>query len=193
VVYADLPGYGLSELGSNQASATADYLANEPIEVVVSSPLERAVATALEIATRRDLAVEIDDRLTEWRIGRLWAGVVWENLPGARPGELEAYLAAPEAIDFAPESLADVADRMLEAMSYWSGRAEAAALISHQDPVQAARRIATGGSFDAFHEDKPGHASVITMARESGADRLLEVAYWQPDQGCEFPPVGATR
>jgi broad specificity phosphatase PhoE len=190
VVYADLPGYGLSDLGSRQAAAAADHLSAASVAAVVSSPLDRAVATAREIATRHKLPVEIDERLTEWRLGKRWAGLIWEDLPKERPGELEAYLATPEIIDFAAESLSDLAARMLEAMSYWADRAESSVLVSHQDPVQAARRIATDAGFGAFHENKPGHASVTTLARPAGTDRMLEVAYWEPDQGHEFPPVG---
>jgi broad specificity phosphatase PhoE len=191
VVYADLPGYDLSELGSEQAAATAEHLHAEPLEVVVASPLDRAVSTAEMIAKRHDLAVEVDPRLTEWRIGSSWAGIVWEDLPTQRPGELEAYLATPQSLQFAPESLDELAARVIAAIGDWADRASAFVVVSHQDPIQAARRIATGASFDRFHEHKPGHASVITLSRPDDSGPLAEVAYWEPAQGREFPPVGS--
>ena len=52
VVYADLPGFGLSNRGRAQAEETAEHLATSGAAVVVSSPLLRAVQTAGPIADR---------------------------------------------------------------------------------------------------------------------------------------------
>ena len=92
VVYAALPGFELSELGRLQAKEAARYLSRQPIVAVWSSPLERSLSTAAVIASRSGLPVSVDADLTEWKIADGWAGIVWEDLPIRRPGELEAYL-----------------------------------------------------------------------------------------------------
>ena len=43
VVYADMPGFGLSETGRRQAEAAGSYLAATPLVRIVSSPLDRAL------------------------------------------------------------------------------------------------------------------------------------------------------
>jgi broad specificity phosphatase PhoE len=92
VVYADLPGYGLSPLGHAQATAAADYLSDLPLRRVISSPLLRARQTAAAIARPHDVPMEIDGALTEWSASLRWAGVRWDELEDVFPGELTAYL-----------------------------------------------------------------------------------------------------
>ena len=60
-------------------------------------------------------------------------------------------------------------------------------LVSHQDPVQAARLLLTGGDLAALHRRKPGHAAVLTLS--PGAP-WRETACWEPAAaGARFPPV----
>ena len=92
VVYSRLPGYGLSQLGRDQAAAAGQYLIRRPIVAIWSSPLERALETAHLIAAKFQLPVRIHPDLTEWKMADSWAGIVWEDLPEARPGQLERYL-----------------------------------------------------------------------------------------------------
>ena len=187
VVYATLPGFELSELGRVQAREAARYLSGQPIVAVWSSPLERALATAAVIAARADLPVSVDDDLIEWRIADDWAGIVWEQLPTARPGELEAYLEHPWDLPFARESLTELAARMrtvLQRLHERHGEGDVV-VVSHQDPVQAARLAITGRSLETQHEDKPQHCSVITLRTGS---QWHELTSWAPDQGETFPP-----
>ncbi len=55
----------LAELGHRQAAATAEYLAGEGIDHVVSSSMRRAVQTAEPLAERLGLDVETLDELRE--------------------------------------------------------------------------------------------------------------------------------
>jgi len=187
VVYADLPGFSLSEAGRAQARAAAEHLAVLRPDVVISSPLDRARETAAAIARAAGQEVIVDDRLTEWALSTRWRGVRWEELPERFPGELEAYLATPLDLPFAPESVAEVAERMaavaagLDATPHRS-----AAIVSHQDPVQALRAHLRGDML-SFLLAKPGHASVSSFERVSGHWR--ETGYWEPDIPSEpFPP-----
>lgn len=187
VVYAALDGFRLSALGRKQAVEAGEYLADAPVSVVVSSPLERAVQTASAIAFRHDLEPEIEPNLTEWGLATRWAGVVWEDLDEVFPGELEAYLEHPHELPFSPESIGEVAHRMTVAADKWLSDATGdVVLVAHQDPVQALRLSLTGRPLQLLLEEKPGHASVTTL-RRSGPG-WEEVAYWEPD-GAAFPPT----
>jgi len=188
VVYADLPGFSLSAAGRAQAAAAARHLSARHVDAVVSSPLDRARETAAAIAGAIGVGVTIDERLTEWALSKRWAGVRWEELPDRFPGELEAYLATPLDLPFAPESIADVAERMNAVADSLEGHGSAV-LVSHQDPVQALR-CRMRGDMAGFPVGKPGHASVTAFERAD--DGWIEAGYWEPDIASEpFPPAGA--
>ena len=61
----------LNDAGLQQARKVAAFLESESIAAVVSSPLQRAKATAEAIASRHQLPVEIDEGLRELRLGEL--------------------------------------------------------------------------------------------------------------------------
>jgi broad specificity phosphatase PhoE len=192
VVYADLPGFGLSVIGQRQADAAADRCGNLAVDMIVTSPLQRAVDTAAPIADALGMTPLVDARLTEWALGTRWGGVVWEDLPAVFPGELEAYLATPTELPFAPEAITDVADRMQDLVADL-GRDHPGGtvlLVSHQDPVQALRLSLTGRDLATLHDDKPSHASVITL--QATTVGWIETGFWAPDiLSTPFPPVEA--
>jgi broad specificity phosphatase PhoE len=112
---------------------------------------------------------------------------VWENLPIERPGQLEAYLEHPWDLSFGVESLSALAARMQEVLLRLHERHVEGdvVVVSHQDPVQAARLAITGRPLETQHEDKPQHCSVITLRPGS---QWHELTAWAPDQGETFPP-----
>ena len=180
VVYAALPGFRLSELGAAQASAVGRYLRSAPIVAVWSSPLERAVATAEPIARHHDLPIRIDEDLTEWKMADDWAGIAWEDLPTRRPGQLEAYLEHPLDMPFASEPLVALAARMRTTLAAIAARHDGdVVVVSHQDPVQAARLSLTGRDLANQHRDKPDHGTVITLRPGTP---WTELTAWSPDQ-----------
>lgn len=187
VVYGRLPGYGLSERGLEQAQDAARYLASPPIVAVWSSPLERAIETAYEIARRHQLPVKVDDALTEWKMADEWEGLVWEDLPEARPGQLEAYLDKPWDLAFAAESLETCARRVgavvrrLDEM-YRDGEV---VVVGHQDPTQAARLLLTGKTLADQHTGKPLHATVLSLR---AGTPWVELARYDPENQVQFPP-----
>jgi len=189
VCYGDLPGFGLSPTGRRQAAAAARHLAAGGADLLLTSPLQRALETGAIIGRRLGLAASPEPRLTEWHLAMRWNGVIWEDLPTAFPGELEAYLEHPADLAFAPESIADAAGRVLDLVKELGRRhpGATAVLVSHQDPVQAARIALTGGTLASLHHDKPGHAAVLTFVPGSP---WREVSRWEPAAtGARFPPV----
>ena len=64
--------YGkLSKRGKEQARKVAARLSKEKIDVIFSSPLERADLTAREIARQHGLEIVYDERLTERNFGNI--------------------------------------------------------------------------------------------------------------------------
>jgi probable phosphomutase (TIGR03848 family) len=68
-----LPGIHLNERGRHQADELAKALAGLPIKGIYSSPLERAVETAVPIARARKLQIIKDAGLLESNVGK-WQG-----------------------------------------------------------------------------------------------------------------------
>ncbi len=189
LVYGDLPGFVLGETGLRQAAAAADHLSGLAVDAVVSSPLERAMETAQILADTLGLEAYGDERLTEWALGRRWRGVVWEQLPKAFPGELEAYLEHPQELPFSPESISAVAERMATAVAELGSAhpGGVAVVVSHQDPVQAARLRLTGVGLTRFTQNKPRHCTVISLTAGSP---WSEREVWNPNVPAEpFPPT----
>ena len=56
----------LAELGHRQARALADWLATEPIDAIYTSPLRRAVETAVPLAEATGLGTIVDEDLAEY-------------------------------------------------------------------------------------------------------------------------------
>jgi probable phosphoglycerate mutase len=180
VVYADLPGYGLSPNGRRQAASAAARL--PPGITIVSSPLERAVETAAIIAADARGPVVLDEALTEWGLSGRWAGHVWEDLDIDFPGELHAYSTHPANLPFSPESLAQLAARVGGAIARHRERTGGPiAFVSHQDPIQAARLLLTGRPLADLNSGKPQHAGIVELdPRQPGP--WIECGTWAPDQ-----------
>jgi broad specificity phosphatase PhoE len=185
LVYADLPGFGLSPQGVEQARRVGRYLGPRPVVAIWSSPLERSLRTAEEIAARTGVPVKVDPDLTEWAVIGRWKGHAWRDLPSTFPGDLEAYLEHPDSLPFADETL----DALSERMAAVARRLDAehphgdVVIVSHQDPIQAGILRLIGSPLGALHQDKPGHGTVVTL-RPGPAWRVETV--WEPGESPRF-------
>lgn len=187
IVYADLPGFGLSDLGRRQAAETATHLADRPVGLVVASPLQRAIETAGFIAARHGIGVVVDDGLTEWKLAQGWAGLRWEDVERERPGQLVAYLEDPSDLPFSSEPLEELGRRVADtAATHAAANALDTVVVSHQDPIHAGVRMLTMTGLADFNSDKPAHATVVSLERVG--DGWRQVGRFSPEQGDRFPP-----
>lgn len=123
----------LTPFGLKQAEATAQRLANEPIDAVFSSPLQRARATADLIADAAGATVQVDERLIELEVGET------EGLPFAlireRYPELLKRWGGPDGHNVrmpGGESIADLSARVDEfRLSMADIDAENVVVVSH--------------------------------------------------------------
>jgi broad specificity phosphatase PhoE len=145
VIYAGLPGYGLSELGRSQAAEMAEALRDLPLTAIYASPLDRAIQTAGYISELTGVEIVPDIRLHEWRHWQQWAGMTWEDLRVKGRESWEAYQADPGAVT-SGESLAELGERM----ESWLGdverdHAEGIVLgVTHLEPLRTVLLRAQG-------------------------------------------------
>jgi broad specificity phosphatase PhoE len=102
----------LSAIGTKQAQAAACRLATgAPIDAVISSPLQRAAATAAIAAGELGLTAEIDDDLRETDFGD-WDGMTLAEIQRRWPAAAAAWRRDPEQAPPGGESFADTAHRV---------------------------------------------------------------------------------
>jgi broad specificity phosphatase PhoE len=104
---------GLNETGIKQAELLGEYLSGEKIDLVYSSPLQRAVRTAAAIARPRALDVNIVENLIDFDYGE-WQGLSQREVE-QKYGELyQDWRDTPEQVRIpGGESLEDVRKRAM--------------------------------------------------------------------------------
>ncbi len=185
LVAGSASGLGLSPHGIDQARRVGRYLGPRPVVAIWSSPLERALRTAEEIASRSGVPVRVDPDLTDWALHDRWSGHSWRSIPETFPGELEAYLDDPANLAFSPEALADLANRVASVArrldeDHPHGDV---VIVSHQDSIQAGRLRLVGAQLSALHNDKPGHGAVVTLRPGTV---WKEETVWEPGDSPRF-------
>lgn len=103
--------YPLSETGIKQAREAGKWFAPKDIELILTSPLSRAKATAEIVAAEAGIAeIELCDQLTELDTG-IFTGLQWRDIPDKHPEQWslfqkESWESVPQA-----ETMADLLER----------------------------------------------------------------------------------
>lgn len=122
----------LSENGVRQAKELGTFFREHSFDMVVSSPLIRAVRTAEYISEGRGQQIVVDERLTEQNFG-IFEGFTYEQLLERYPAELESWnqdfsgYRIPEG-----ESFSDVRKRIDNFTEELSGREGTMLLVAHK-------------------------------------------------------------
>jgi phosphoserine phosphatase len=128
---ADVP---LDDIGLEQAERLGDYLSGEKIDIVYSSPLQRAVQTAGAIARRQDLEVNTPANLIDIDYGG-WQGLSSDEVSERYPELYQDWLDTPEQVRIpGGESLEDVRCRAMPFLEEAVTRGEEGriVLVSHR-------------------------------------------------------------
>ena len=131
----DIP---LTREGVRQAALAARGLAaGPPVDVIVTSPLQRARRTAEAVAEATGAALVVDEDLVEADFGA-WQGLTFAEAGERWPEELAAWMASPDAAPPDGESFAMVAMRVLAAQDRLlaAHRHERAVVVSHVTPIK---------------------------------------------------------
>jgi ribonuclease H / adenosylcobalamin/alpha-ribazole phosphatase len=137
----DIP---LTGTGLEQAAAAAARLAARGgLDLIVTSPLQRARQTAGAVAAATGLPLVVQDGWAEVDFGD-WEGLNHAEAEGRWPEQMAAWLSDPGAAPPGGESLAAASDRVLAALdSLLAGHPGATVLIvSHVTPMKILLRYA---------------------------------------------------
>jgi probable phosphoglycerate mutase len=105
----------LTDTGERQAEAVAGACAEVPLEVIFTSPLQRARSTADHIAQRCAVELRVVEDLTEMHFGR-WEGLTPDEIRSLGEDDrrlLASWHADPSAAPPGGEALTAVAERCL--------------------------------------------------------------------------------
>ena len=123
---------GLSEKGVKQAKAIGAFFQNRSFDVVVSSPLIRAVKTAEYILGGREQKIVVDERLSEQNFG-IFEGFTYEQLLERYPDEFQSWNQDYSGYRIpGGESFSDVRDRIDNYLKELIGRDGTMLLVAHK-------------------------------------------------------------
>lgn len=157
------PGIDLSDLGNEQARATALRLSEVPLAAIYASPIERTRQTAEHIAVHHRLTVQLLDGVIEADYGE-WTGGKIEDL--AKTDLWKTVQRTPSRARFPNgESIAEMQTRTVDALegvvSMHPGKT--VVVVSHADPIKAVIAHFTGVHLDLFQRITVSPASVTVF------------------------------
>jgi broad specificity phosphatase PhoE len=135
--YAGRSDVPLTDAGVAQAAAAAKRLATAGLDAIVSSPRQRAVRTAEEVAAITGLPVATDEGFRETDFGA-WEGLTFTEVRERWPSEMTAWLADPAVAPPGGESFAEVSERVTAALHrVLSARpGQRVLVVSHVTPIK---------------------------------------------------------
>jgi probable phosphoglycerate mutase len=172
-----IPGVQLNEEGRHEVKLLAQRLSSLPIRMIVSSPLERCMETAIILAEPSGVQVESSAELGEVRYGK-WEG---KRLKKLARKKRKWYLVQhfPSRFRFpAGESFVEVQTRAVntvEKLSHQHGE-EFILLVSHADVIKLVLAHYLGMHIDLFQRLAVSPASVSILALTgSGPVNVLRI------------------
>lgn len=168
-------GITLSDRGRSEVAALGAALAEVPIALVRTSPLERCVETAAAVSAAHStpLTVEEDQRLIEVGYG------AWTNRPlkelvtdplWATVQRDPASVVFPESEEHEAEAMTAMAERVVDAVLSTDAAVEAEhgpnavwLAVSHGDPIKAVLAHAAGSGLDQFQRFVVEPAGIVVL------------------------------
>ncbi|RKY00018.1 histidine phosphatase family protein [Candidatus Poribacteria bacterium] len=168
----------LSQRGVEQARRLGEYLADERILAIYSSPLKRAVRTAEAIAEHHNLNIRIAPELMDLDFGE-WQGLSHEEVKRRYRELYEKWLKSPHLVRMpGGESLEDVRERalrLIDKVTVEFGKAEGAvALVSHRVVNKVLICALLGLDNSRFWNVKIDTCGITTFAYEDGRFVLVK-------------------
>jgi probable phosphoglycerate mutase len=144
--HADRP---LNDVGREQARELAETLADRSIDVVYSSDLARAHETALIVADRLGLPVEVDAGLREVDVGD-WAGRLLTEIEAEDPEGFHRWQQGHKAWN-GGESYEEMGERVVAAVLRLAERhpGQTVLIVTHGGSIRACRATAAGLDYAA--------------------------------------------
>jgi broad specificity phosphatase PhoE len=161
-----LPEMHLNADGKQQARRLADRLTNAPLDAIYSSPLDRSMETAQELAGPRQLPILRSEAAGEVHMGE-WTGLSFDQLETRSEWKRFNTVRSLSRIP-GGELMLETQARIVSELEKLRGRhpGQSVAVISHGDVIKAAVAYFLGTPLDLFHriEISPASVSVVGLS-----------------------------
>lgn len=170
-----LPGVALSDHGRAQADRLGAALADEPLDRILCSPLDRTRQTAEAVAAPHGIAAEAEDALLEIDMGD-WTGRALDSFsdePAWNAWNTErgtARIPGGETMAEAQARIVALLDRLAA-----SDDGRTIAIVSHADMIRGAVAQALGLPLDNLLRFDIGPASVTRLVWGDWGARLMSL------------------
>lgn len=167
----------LSTRGLEQGRLLAEGLKDVPLDICISSPLQRSYQTCKFCADLHNLPVATDARLTEINHGD-WEGVLAPDIAKAYPVEFEQWHTAPHLVQMpgkGGECLEDVRRRVRVAFDEYAQKYEGkTVLVAAHDAVNKAIICdLLGLGMEHFWQIKQDNTCINVLEYNEGTWRLV--------------------
>ncbi len=173
-LYAGRNTEPLTPAGRSQVSGLADTLGATGLAHVWTSSIDRALESAQLIGDRLDLAVTIDHRLDEMRLGP-WEGRTEEEVARDFPDEYALWMTDPDQVRMdGRETLGQLATRVMDVVRDAASVEGAVLLMTHVAPIRVAILSALRCPLSAYKRVGVPNASCVKL------DSVAKQAVWFP-------------
>lgn len=169
--HIDIP---LNDAGERQALALGRILANEPVNAVISSDLQRAVQTAQAVAGHHTVTVQTDPSLRERCYGA-FEGLLYSEIMERYPVEYAQWQAREIDAVMPPgervaESFRQFYQRSVDSIGAWAARhpGQTIVMVAHGGVLECAYRAARGISLDSPRDFQVPNAGINRFTFANG-------------------------
>lgn len=176
VIYSNLPGFPLSELGRRQAEEAGRFLSATPLQLIISSGRERTRETA-EIVAKLNSGqpkLLVDDRLKDIDLGGWAAKIGWDDWHQRR----ELYWDKQVRGEAGMESPITVQHRMKQVFENYLELFPTANIlfVSHGDPITFLFEALEGRTLAPLkHHYGISRASVFEVRLDEGVAKIRQI------------------
>jgi broad specificity phosphatase PhoE len=169
---------GLDELGRKQVERLALELKEAKIDAIYSSPLKRALDTAMAIASHHQLVVQAEPDLREMEMGELEGVPITEI--GANLSQFLLQWRQGQGLERLPggESVADLASRMWAIVQSIKAKHQqgTVVVVSHYFAIVATVCIALGWPLTCVERIRVQTGSISTIDLDDRQPRLVSLS-----------------
>ncbi len=172
----DIP---LSSLGEKQAALLGQRMAQEPLDFIVTSDLQRARATGSAIAEYHQIPVYEDPAIREIFLGA-WEGLTFAELRERDPDSYIRWQNEPLSIQPpGGESIIQLRDRVVHALEFWYMQhpQDTAVWVTHGGVIRVLLCHLTNtslNSWGAFRRENASISEVRLGQNVAGSIELIE-------------------
>jgi probable phosphoglycerate mutase len=184
-----LPDIGLTDEGKRQAEQLAEAIRELPLTAIVTSPLERARATAEIVGKNHDVPIHLEPRLMDTDVGA-WSGQVIEDLNKNDP-EWARFVRRPTQPPSGVEGFYQVLSRVVpaaEEVRRNEALGNAVMLVAHADVIQLLVAHYLHLPIEGGHWLHIDNASITVLAFEGDRAPWLVALNWLPSPAWLRPP-----